>query len=234
MSNTAIQNEGPATPAEIWAILRETARRTEEVARRTEEVAKLHAEAAEESKRRQAEWEAQRQADAEESKQMSKVFDLKMDKLRESIREMGQNIGGLNNSFGSVVEHLVMPGIFDKFKELGFELYDYDQNQKPKDKEGRIIAEVDAMLSGEEVAVVVSIKAKATEKDIEEHQQQMTLLSEHGRRDGDKRRYYGAVASAVMNKSLRSQILKAGFYPVEQSGDTMRIAVPKRFKPRQW
>ncbi|MCL1991571.1 MAG: hypothetical protein FWG66_01300, partial [Spirochaetes bacterium] len=96
MSNTAIQNEGPATPAEIWAILRETARRQEETARRTEEVAKLHAETAEgfeevklimkanaeESNRRQAEWEAQRQADAEESKQMSKVFDLKMDKLR--------------------------------------------------------------------------------------------------------------------------------------------------------
>ncbi|MCL1993038.1 MAG: hypothetical protein FWG66_08830 [Spirochaetes bacterium] len=62
----------------------------------------------------------------------------------------------------------------------------------------------------------------------------MTLLSEHGRSDGDKRRYYGAVASAVMSKSLRSQILKAGFYPVEQSGDTMRINVPKRFTPRQW
>jgi len=34
-----------------------------------------------------------------------------------------------------------------------------------------------------------------------------------------------------MSKSLRSQILKAGFYPVEQSGDTMRITVPKRFTP---
>jgi len=39
MSNTAIQNEPPATPAEIWAILRETARRTEEVAKLHEEAA---------------------------------------------------------------------------------------------------------------------------------------------------------------------------------------------------
>jgi len=29
-------------------------------------------------------------------------------------------------------------------------------------------------------------------------------------------------------------ILEAGFYPLEQSGDTMKIDLPQGFVPREW
>ena len=39
---------------------------------------------------------------------------------------------------------------------------------------------------------------------------------------------------AIIDDSLRCFILKQGFYLIEQTGDTVRINVPKGFKPKKW
>jgi hypothetical protein len=37
-----------------------------------------------------------------------------------------------------------------------------------------------------------------------------------------------------MPKEVRNYTLKAGFYVIEQTGDTVTIDIPQGFKPRQW
>ena len=37
-----------------------------------------------------------------------------------------------------------------------------------------------------------------------------------------------------MNKEIRSYIHKTGFYAIEQTGDTVKINIPKDFTPREW
>jgi hypothetical protein len=42
------------------------------------------------------------------------------------------------------------------------------------------------------------------------------------------------VAGAVIHNNVREYALKTGFYVISQSGDTMKIDVPKDFKPQAW
>ena len=189
MPTTTIQDQHPATPEEIWAILREMTRKQEETAK--EAAARMAA--------------------------------------------IEKNIGGLSNRFGEVVEHLVAPGIMDKFNEMGLKLSRLSENNRIRDAQTKkTIAEIDIMLENPEIVIAVSVKSKAGDYDINEHIEQMEKLRQYADSRGDNRRYFGAIASAITSDSLRTRILKAGFYAVEQAGDTMRINVPADFSPRQW
>jgi hypothetical protein len=42
------------------------------------------------------------------------------------------------------------------------------------------------------------------------------------------------MAGAIMSPKLRRQVLKAGLYAIIQTGDTVKIDVPRDFIPRQW
>jgi len=42
------------------------------------------------------------------------------DEAWKAIRETQKNIGGLSNTLGSIVEHILTPGLPKKFKKLGF------------------------------------------------------------------------------------------------------------------
>jgi hypothetical protein len=51
---------------------------------------------------------------------------------------------------------------------------------------------------------------------------------------GDKRKFLGAVAGAVVADNVREYALKKGFYVIRQSGDTVTIENPAGFKPKTW
>ena len=50
----------------------------------------------------------------------------------------------------------------------------------------------------------------------------------------DKRKYRGAIAGAILTDQTREYARKAGFYVIEQSGDTMKLDIPEGFVPREW
>jgi hypothetical protein len=62
----------------------------------------------------------------------------------------------------------------------------------------------------------------------------MEKLRDYGDEHGDKRKLLGAVAGAVASKEVKDFAVKSGFFVLEQSGDTIRISVPKGFTPREW
>ena len=79
--------------------------------------------------------------------QMQKETSRQMEKTDEKMKELQNNMGGLNNSFGQMAEHLVAPGITDRFNQLGFH---FDSvlpgGQIIRDEQGKKIAEVDLIL----------------------------------------------------------------------------------------
>ena len=260
MPATTTSGQPPATPEEIWAILRESAKELEEIkaiikvsaeieakhreaeakhkeaeAKHKEEEAKIRKEAAlKEAKYKEAEAKIREEAALKEAKIREEAA-LKEAKYKEDMKELDKKIGWLNNRFGEVVEHLVAPGILDKFNEMGLKLTSVAENRKLKNAETRqAITEVDVMLESPDTVIAVSVKSKANDDDINEHIQQMEKLRQFADSQNDKRSYFGGIASAVTSDSLRSRILKAGFYAVEQAGDTMCINVPEGFKPRKW
>jgi hypothetical protein len=67
------------------------------------------------------------------------------DEAWKAIKETQRNIGGLNNSMGSLVEHFMTTGLPQKFKKLGF-TFDRITTVKWADGENNIYAEIDGLL----------------------------------------------------------------------------------------
>ena len=80
----------------------------------------------------------------------------------------------------------------------------------------------------------MDVKAKPNENDINVHIKRIEILKRAADRHGDTRKYRGAIAGAIMSKELRNQILRRGFYAIEQTGDTVKITIPEWFTPRDW
>ena len=157
--------------------------------------------------------------------------------FQETARQMKKTdeiIGKLGNSFGELAEHLVAPSIEEKFNALGYHFEDIAPNRKFKNEKGEVIAEIDILLENDEYSVVVEVKSKPKEADIADFRKRLEVLRKYKDKRHDQRKIHGAIAGAVFEDSVKKAVLKAGFYVIEQTGDTVKINVPEGFKPKEW
>ena len=151
------------------------------------------------------------------------------------IKETDRIIGDLGNRFGELAEHLVAPSIMEKFNELGFFF-----SEKSLDKVIRdplipnASTEIDILLENGDIVIAIEVKAKPKVTDVKDHIKRLEILRERATKRKDARKYQGAIAGAIMSDSVRNHIAKNGFYPIEQTGDTVKINIPKNFKAREW
>jgi hypothetical protein len=170
-----------------------------------------------------------------ELKESMKETDRRMQETARRMKETDRKIGELGNRFGELAEHLVAPGIKEKFNALGFTFDKCSQNVSIADAQDEYTgAEIDILLENGDVAIAVEVKSRALEKDVSRHLERMEVLRRWADRHDDKRKFHGAVASAIMPEEMRKYIQKAGFYAIEQTGDTVAINVPGNFVPREW
>ena len=173
-----------------------------------------------------------------ETDRQMKETDRKFQKTREEIRkqmkETDRKIGELGNRFGELAEHLVAPNIKEKFKALQYNFEHISLDHEISDAEGNCIAEIDIMLENGDTVMAVEVKAKPSQKDVDEHIKRMEILRSRADARNDKRKYQGAIAGAVMKDEVRRYAHKAGFFVIEQTGDTVKINIPKGFTPREW
>ena len=156
------------------------------------------------------------------------------EELRKQIMETNRQIGKLGNRFGELAEHLVAPGIREKFNELGFMFEETSRDIEIIDSAGKFLAEVDLLLENGEIVIAVEVKAKPTQNDILDHIDRMEILRSRADAKKDTRKFQGAIAGAIMNEAVSNFIHKTGFYSIEQTGDTVKINIPEGFKPREW
>jgi predicted AAA+ superfamily ATPase len=159
--------------------------------------------------------------------------------MKETDRQMkrtDKQMGGLHRRFGELAKHLVAPGIARRFNKLGYHFESIMPGGiKILDKEGKTRAEIDLLLENGDSIVAVEVKTRPNEEDIEHHFRRIEILKEHREAKGEKpKRILGAIAGAIFGTREQNAALKAGFYVLEQSGDTMRINIPKGFVPREW
>jgi hypothetical protein len=186
----------------------------------------------------------------EEAREASKEFDRRMQESREEsekteqilketarvVRELSISVGGLNNSFGELAEHLVVPNIRAKFNALGYHFKDkdIDTNYRIEDEQGRLIAEIDILLENDDFIIAIEVKSKPKKADIDNFVRRLEILRNSEDRLQDKRKIRGAIAGAVFADPVKKAVQKAGFYTIAQTGDTMKIDVPEDFKPKEW
>ena len=163
-----------------------------------------------------------------------KETDLQMKETDRKIKETNRQIGRLGNRFGELAEHLVAPNISEKFKIFGFELKPIGNNIVIPDNTGRAVAEIDLLFADKDIVVAVEVKARPETIDIDDHVTRMQALRTHWGVLYSTQKFRGAIAGAIMPDNVRKYAHKAGFYVIEQSGDSVRITIPEGFTPREW
>ena len=177
-----------------------------------------------------------------ESKERHKEIDRQMQetdrKFQETerfMKKLGKQMGDLHHRFGEMAAHLVAPSIAKRFNELG---YRFDgiatQGQIIYDEQGKIKAEIDILLENGDCIIAVEVKARVVPRDIEHHIKRLGILRESRNKQRDKRKILGAIAGAIFESIEKKAALDAGFYVLEQSGDTMKLEIPEGFALHEW
>jgi hypothetical protein len=169
-----------------------------------------------------------------ELREESKDTDQLLKETARLVKETSNSIWGLNNSFGEMPEYLLVPYIEEKFNALGYYFKATAENQKIMNKQGQVIAELDILLETSDYIVAVEVKSKPKNADIDNFARRLEILRKYKDENNDKRRIRGAIAGAVFQDQIKSAVLGAGFYVIEQTGDTVKINVPEWFKPKEW
>jgi predicted RecB family endonuclease len=143
-------------------------------------------------------------------------------------------MGNLGNKLGSVVEHMLIPGIEDKFNELGYTFENVSTNLKMKDTSGRTYAEVDIVLENGEYVMLIEVKTGLRTEAVTEHIKRLQTIRDRGRKWQEKK-LLGAVSAAIVAENAREYAKKNGLFVISQSGDTMRIDKPEGdYAVREW
>jgi hypothetical protein len=153
------------------------------------------------------------------------------DEAWKAIRETQRNIGGINNTLGSLVEHIMTPGLPLKVKQFGFR---FERITTVKwAVEGSIYAEIDGLLENGAQAMVVEVKTTLREKDIDDHLIRMEKVRAYADDHGDKRQFLGAIAATITDKAAKAYALSKGFFVIEPSGEDVKITKPVS-NPKVW
>ena len=237
MGKAQAQSEHP-TFETVWAMFQESKKEADRRKEEFDREMKKRAEDLElEMKKRAEDLELEMKKRKEEDERRQEKVDREMEEIRQINKENDKKMGYLNNRFGEMVEHLVAPSIKEKFRDLGF-TFDHVSKDHEITDNGRSLAEIDLLLENGDIAMVVEVKSKPVQKDVDEHIHRMEILANLRRKKADakndRRKYQGAIAGAIMGKEVRNYAHKKGFYVIEQTGDTVRINIPEGFKPRVW
>jgi len=155
--------------------------------------------------------------------------------MEERDRRLDEKLGKLGDRFGEMIEHMVMPSLVGKFRELGFEFTKAYPETEIKDIKNNIITEVDITLENGDKVMIVEVKSKPTTKDINDHIKRMEKVKAHANLHNDNRIYMGAIAGMVIKENVKTFALKNGFYVIEPSGEEFVISVPEGiYSPREW
>jgi len=169
-------------------------------------------------------------------KESSERLDREIKETERIVKRNGKQMGELHRRFGQLAEHLVAPGITKRFNELGYHFnLVATKGVKLYDEHAKIKAEIDLYLENTETSIVVEIKSMPVIKDIEHHEKRLELFREQMNiiNKGD-RKILGAIAGAIFDDDVKKDVIEAGMFVIEQSGDTMKIDVPEGFIPREW
>jgi hypothetical protein len=234
MTEAQTQTEQPPWET-IWAILQETDRIQKENALWLEDWKKENARQQESYARQQEKNTRQQEEHAQWRKEWEQKSAKELEETKRLVKETSRQMGLLHNSFGEMAEHMVSPSIKEKFNALGYNFDKISKNIEIKGKEDITSrAEVDILLENGDIAIAVEVKTKPAYKDLDRHVERMEILRRRADRHQDRRKFRGAIAGVIMSDEIKRAILQAGFYLIEQTGDTVAINVPDSFVPREW
>ncbi|MEY2976950.1 MAG: DUF3782 domain-containing protein [Prochlorotrichaceae cyanobacterium] len=151
--------------------------------------------------------------------------------IKESSERLDQKLGKLGNRLGEFVEWQVRPAALRLFRERGLKVNELCSNVEVANGEDEI--EVDLLAVNTTEAVVIEVKSKLTNADVDEHLERMEkfkrLLPRY-----QGLNLFGAVAGLVIPQDVARYAYRRGFFVIAQSGDNVVILNDEKFRPKAW
>ena len=167
----------------------------------------------------------------QELSQAQKETDKQIKETDKQINRVSQQIGELGNRLGEFVEWQVRPAVVRLFQERGIDVHEFHPGISVKrDNEG---LEIDLLVVNDTDAILVEVKSKLTQRDVDEHLQRLAKFKRLMPRFRDVKAL-GAVAAMIVPNEVASYGCRQGLFVLVQSGENVIILNDAEFTPQVW
>jgi hypothetical protein len=147
------------------------------------------------------------------------------------IKQVNQQIGKLGNRLGEFVEWQVRPSAVRLFQERGIDVHELQSDVAVKREDGGL--EIDLLVVNNTEVVLVEVKSKLTQRDVDEHLQRLEKFKRLMPRY-EHMKALGAVAAMVVSDEVANYAYSQGLFVLTQSGENMTILNSTEFQPKVW
>jgi hypothetical protein len=153
------------------------------------------------------------------------------------MKETDKKISRLGSRIGEIVESMVEGNIVEKFQALGYDVEGCSPNASFMNKKLGISGEIDLLLVGGDIDILIEVKTTLEEADVHKHIGRVEKYRRYIDAMGGKNKshFIGAVAGAVVRKEVDETAHKNGLYVIVQSGEAVKIVPPPDgFTVKEW
>ena len=167
----------------------------------------------------------------QELSEAQKETDKQIKETDKQINRVSKQIGELGNRLGEFVEWQVRPAVVRLFQERGIDVHEFHPGISVKrDNEG---LEIDLLVVNDTDAILVEVKSKLTQRDVDEHLQRLSKFKRLMPRFPDVKAL-GAVAAMIVPNEVASYGCRQGLFVLVQSGENVIILNDAEFTPQVW
>ncbi|MEO5341635.1 MAG: hypothetical protein H7837_14160 [Magnetococcus sp. MYC-9] len=219
------------TVDDVWKMFQETNRLLQDSQDRWEhrhrEMERVMREMAEQSAANKAETESAFQ----ETERQMQTTAAQMRETDLKVKQVSTQIGQLGGRWGEFVEGLIAPACIALFTGRGIQVDEiYPRVRKVM---GGKTLEIDLLVADTVAAVLVEVKSQLQVEDVRNHLTRLADFKSFFPRYANCQ-VYGAVAGIVVESHAGQFAMKQGLFVMEQSGETVRLANDRTFKPKVW
>jgi len=183
---------------------------------------------------------------AREKKERDAEYAQRMRKTELAMERMCQEVGGLGNSIGRIIEHMIGERIIEKFQALGYNVtHPVVRNCSFSSTKLGLYGEFDLTLVDSDIIILIEVKTTLETSHVRKHLKKIEEYRNHIAAEGfvqphvrhllPNTRFIGAVAGAVVTDEAKDFALESGLYVIVQSGDAVKIIPPPEgFVAKEW
>jgi hypothetical protein len=176
-------------------------------------------------------FKAQLAASQEAADRRAAAAEITMEELKRQTKELGRQIGGLGNKFGSFTEGLALPSV----ETLLFDHFNIDEFHKRwKKRIGDKRIEIDGLglVNGaRNEGYVVEVKSHLDMRAVEQVLEIMRNIRSYFPAFADKT-FYAMIAAADIQDDAFQAAVKEGLYVVGFADELMTFSMPEGFVPK--
>ena len=219
------------TSGEVWQLLKELIEAQKETEKGFQEIKERFVE----SDHRFQETERLLKENAQETDRRFQETDRRFREterlLKQQSKKTDEQIGRLGNRLGEFVEWQVRPAVVRLFQDRGIDVHEFLSDVSVKRATGGL--QIDLLVVNETEAILVEVKSKLSQADVDEHLERLGKFKELMPRYRDVNAL-GAVAGMIVPDDIGNYAYRKGLYVLAQSGENVVILNDSKFKPRVW